>query len=80
MQKTEKKYYNCSGKEQTAECYKTNKDVIKEKAKNKYKNLTEEEKEAKRQYSKNRYNNGINITIKEENKRLLIIMQLTKKS
>ena len=32
-----------------------NKDEIKEKEKNKYKNLSEEEKEAKKQYSKNRY-------------------------
>ena len=30
--------------------------AIKEKARNKYKNLTKEEKELKRQYSKNRYN------------------------
>ena len=29
---------------------------MKEKTNDKYKNLTEEEKEAKRQYSKNRYN------------------------
>ena len=33
-----------------------NKDVLKEKARNKYKNLIEEEKELKRQYSRNRYN------------------------
>ena len=35
---------------------KLNKHVIKEKANGKYKNLSEEEKEAKRQFSKNRYN------------------------
>ena len=56
LQKSEKKYQNCGGKEKTAEYYQANKDVIKEKANNKYKNLTEEEKKAKRQYSKNRYN------------------------
>ena len=56
MQKSEKSYHNCGGKEKAAEYYKTNKGVIKEKVKNNYKNLTEEEKEAKMQYSKNRYN------------------------
>ena len=34
----------------------TNKDVIKEEEQNKYRNLSEEEKKAKRQYSKNRCN------------------------
>ena len=38
-----------------SEYYQHNKDDIKEKAKNKYTNLTEEEKVAKRQYSNNRY-------------------------
>ena len=55
MQKAKEKYDN-GGKEKTVEYYQANKDVIKEKANYKYKNLTEEEKEAKRQYSKNRYN------------------------
>ena len=50
LQKAKEKY-DSGGK-----YYKDNKDVIKEKANNKYKNLIEEEKEAKRQYSKNRYN------------------------
>ena len=55
MQKAKEKYDN-GGKEEAAKYYQANKDVIKEKARNKYKNLSEEEKESKRQYSKNRYN------------------------
>ena len=39
-----------------AKYYKDNKEAIKEKTRNKYKNLTEEEKELKRQCSKNRCN------------------------
>ena len=51
-----KEKYDNGGKEKAAKYYQDNKDVIKEKANSRYKNLTEEEKEAKRQYSKNRYN------------------------
>ena len=35
--------------------YQMNKDVLKEKARNTYRNLSEKEKEAKRQYSRDRY-------------------------
>ena len=55
LQKAKEKYDN-GGKEMAAKCYQANKDVIKEKPNSKYKNLREEEKEAKRRYSKNRYN------------------------
>ena len=47
-------YRNKCGKEKAAkfyEFYEDNKEAIKEKARDKYKNLTEEEKELKRQYS-----------------------------
>ena len=47
-----KEKYDDGGKEKAAKYYPDNKDVIKEKAKIKYRNLSEEEKEAKRQYSK----------------------------
>ena len=47
LQKAKEKHVN-SGKEKAAEYYKNNKDVIKEKANSKYKNLAEEEKEARR--------------------------------
>ena len=53
LQKAKGKYDNC-GNEKAAEYHQPNKDVIKEKANIKYKNLTEEVKETKRQYSKNR--------------------------
>ena len=55
MEKAKEKYDH-GGKEKAAEYYRDNKDVIKEKANEKYKHLSEEEKEAKRQYSKNRCN------------------------
>ena len=55
LQKAKEKYDN-GGKEKAADYYRDNKDVIKEKPNNKYKNLMEEGKEAKRHYSKNRYN------------------------
>ena len=48
--------FDTGGKEKAAKYYRDNKDVINEEEKNKYRNLSEEEKEAKRQYSKNRYN------------------------
>ena len=48
--------YGNGGKEKVAKYYSDNKDVIKDKEKNEYKNLSAEEKEAKRQYSKNRCN------------------------
>ena len=55
MPKAKYKYHNCGGTEKAAEYYIKNKDVIKKKASNKYKNLSEEEKEAKRKYSKDTY-------------------------
>ena len=58
LKKAKEKYDNNGGKEKAAKYYKDNKDVLKENARNKYKNknLTEEENELKRQYSRNRYN------------------------
>ena len=56
LKKEKQKYDNNGGKEKAAKYYRGNKDVLKEKARNKYKNLTEEGKELKIQCSKNRYN------------------------
>ena len=56
LQKAKRKKYGSGGQEKAAEYYQVNKDVIKQKANDKYNNLTEKEKEAKRQYSKNRCN------------------------
>ena len=55
LKKGKEKYDNKGGKERAAKYYKDNKDVLKEKARNKNKNLTEEEKGLKRQYSRDRY-------------------------
>ena len=54
LQKVKEKYDNC-GKEKAAKYYQANKDAIKAKVNSKYKDLSEEEKEAKKEYSKNRY-------------------------
>ena len=56
LKKAKEKYDNKGGQEKAAEYYENNKDLLKEKARNRYKNLTEEEKKMKRQYSKDRYN------------------------
>ena len=48
LKKTKTKYHNKGGKEKSAKYYEDNKKVIKEKAKDKYKHLTEEKKELKR--------------------------------
>ena len=53
--KAKGKYHNCGGKEKAAEYYIKNKDVTKEKASNKYRNLSQEQKEGKRKYQQDRY-------------------------
>ena len=55
LEKAKDKYHNGGGKEKACEYCIANKDVLKEKAKNKYRNLLEEEKETKKEYSRNRY-------------------------
>ena len=59
LQKAKDRYHNFDGKEKAAEYYIQNKEVIKENAANSYRNLSEEEKEAKREYGRNRYRNMI---------------------
>ena len=54
-QKLFQKYYEGGGKEKAKQYYLNNKDFIKEKAKLRYQHLSEEQKEAKREYSKRRY-------------------------
>ena len=54
LKKANEKYHNKGSKEKAAKYYKDNKETIK-KARNKCKNLTKEEKELKRKYSRNRY-------------------------
>ena len=60
LEKAKDNNHNRGGKEKAAEYYKENKKAIKEKARNKYKNLSEEKNELKRQYSRNRQNCTIN--------------------
>ena len=48
LQKAKEKYDN-GGKQKAAKSYRDNKDAIKKKEQNKYRNLSEKEKEAKRQ-------------------------------
>ena len=55
LQKAKEKYPNCGGKEKAAEYYCKDKDVMKENVNSKYKNLSEEQKEAKRKYQQDRY-------------------------
>ena len=54
-QKLCKKYYEGGGKEKARQYYLNNKDVIKEKARTRYQNLSEEQKQAKGEYSKRQY-------------------------
>ena len=49
----QKTYNNCGGKEKAVEYYLAKKDALKEKGKSKY-NLSEEEKETKREYHRNK--------------------------
>ena len=50
-----RKYHNFGGKEKAAIYYQENRNILKEKTKNRYRNLAEEEKEIKRQYSRSKY-------------------------
>ena len=55
------KYHNQGGKEKATEYYENNKEIIKEKSRARYQNLSEEQKELKRQYSRDRYKKVIDL-------------------
>ena len=55
LQKAKDRYCNGSGKGKTAEYYIADTEVLRENATNKYRNLSEEEKEVKTEYGRNRY-------------------------
>ena len=55
LQKQKNKYQNCGGKEKAAEYHLKNKGVLNENARNQYRNLSEEDKEGKGEYAKNRH-------------------------
>ena len=55
LQKAKDRYHNCGGKEKAAKYYIVNNEVFFKKCKNENRNLSEEEKEVKREYLKNIY-------------------------
>ena len=55
LQKAKDKYHSHGGKEKAAKYHIANNKVLKEYARNMYRNLSEEDKEAKSEYRKNRY-------------------------
>ena len=55
LQKAEEKYHNCGGKEKAAEYYIANKDVFRKRQEINTETCQKKEKEAKRQYSRERY-------------------------
>ena len=57
LQKAKDRYHNGEGKEEASEYCLKNRGILKEKARNKYGDLSEEEKEAKREYGRNKYRN-----------------------
>ena len=57
LQKAKDKYHNFGGKEKAAKYYIRNKEVLKENAKNKNRNLSEEEKETKKECGKDKNRN-----------------------
>ena len=65
LQKAKEKYEN-GGKEKAAKYYKDNKDVIKQKSNDKYKNLSEEEKEANIQKQIQQNERKIELSYKNE--------------
>ena len=61
------KYHNKGGKQNAAEYYRKNADLIRLEARNKYRNLSEKEKNKKRKYQRERYhmNTDLNERIKQ---------------
>ena len=58
LEKSKDRYHNDGGKEKAAEYYEDNRDVVLwENPRNTYRNLSEEEKEVKRAYGRDRYRN-----------------------
>ena len=61
------KYHNTGGKEKAAKYYAGNKEVLREGARNKYRGLTEKQKDIKRKYQRERYhmNTVLNDKVKQ---------------
>ena len=62
LEKAKNRYHDGDGKEEVAIYYENNQEVLKENARNWCLNLFEEEKEVKRAYARDRYQN-VNINI-----------------
>ena len=71
------KYHNKGGKQKAAEYYRKNADLIRLEARNKYKNLSEKEKNKKRKYQRERYH--MNTDLNERLKQYQRIYYATKK-
>ena len=54
LKEAKNRYHNGHGKEKASKNHKGNKEILKENARNKYRNLPEEKKEIKRAYGKDR--------------------------
>ena len=61
------KYYNKGGKQKAAKYYAANQEVLREDARNKYRNLSEREKNKTRKYQRERYhiNTDLNERLKQ---------------
>ena len=59
-EKLKDKYHNGGGKEKARVYYQANKEIIKEKARLGYQNFSEEQKQFRRQYSRDRYKKLVN--------------------
>ena len=64
------KYHNKGGKQKAAKYYAANQEVLREDARNKYRNLPEKEKNKKRKYQRERYhmNADLNEKLKQYRK------------
>ena len=61
------KYHNKGGKQKAAKCYAASQEVLRKDARNKYRNLSEKEKNKKRKYQRERYhmNTDLNRRLKQ---------------
>ena len=66
IEKAKDRYHNQGGKEKARDYYQANKEIIKEKTIIRYQNLSEEQKELKRQFSRNKYKKLIELANKEK--------------
>ena len=55
LKEAKNRYHNGHGKEKASKNHKGNKEILKENARNKYRNLPEEKKEVKKAYGKDRW-------------------------